>query len=85
MLMFEPQVDMRRRIVVIEDSPADVNLLQIAFDKKASGLDVEVIPDGVQAAAYFEKAAANGGTDCDLVLLDLNVPIINGFEILERI
>jgi len=82
--MFENLSD-AGRIVVIEDSPADANLLRIALEKKGLRLDVQVIADGVQAVAYFEKSAANGGADCDLVLLDLNVPIINGFEILERI
>ena len=73
-----------RRIVVIEDSAADANLLRIALEKTGSRLDIHVIADGMQALAYFENAATVG-IDCDLVLLDLNVPIINGFEILERI
>ena len=74
------------RIVVIEASPADANLLQIALEKTGLRLDIQIIADGMQALAYFESAAtAQAGVDCDLVLLDLNIPIISGFEILERI
>jgi|SRR6266536_1812639 len=83
--MFENPAE-PRRIVVIEDSPDDANLLRIALEKTGLRLDIQIIADGMQALAYFESAAtAQTGVDCDLVLLDLNIPIINGFEILERI
>jgi two-component system, chemotaxis family, response regulator Rcp1 len=82
--MFEVASD-ARRIVVIEDSPADANLLRIALEKAGARLEIQVIADGMQALAYFESAASKNRLDSDLVLLDLNVPIINGFEILERI
>jgi two-component system, chemotaxis family, response regulator Rcp1 len=71
-------------IVVIDDSPADTDLLRIALDEIGLRVDVRVIADGVQALAYFDNSAKMG-LDCDLVLLDLNIPIINGFEILERV
>jgi len=75
-----------RRIVVVEDNPADAKLFQMALEKAGLRLEIQVITDGMQAWSYFEKAAvSNRGIDCDLVLLDLNVPIMNGFEILERI
>jgi len=74
-----------RRILVIEDSAADAHLLRMAFEKTGLRVDIEVIADGMQALKYFESSKSKAGPDCDLVLLDLNVPIINGFEILERI
>jgi CheY-like chemotaxis protein len=57
----------------------------LAFEKTGLRLEIQVIADGMQALSYFNAASSVSGPDCDLVLLDLNVPIINGFEILERI
>jgi two-component system, chemotaxis family, response regulator Rcp1 len=73
-----------RRIVVIDDNPADTNLLRIAPEEAGSRLEVQVIADGMQALDYFENAA-KAGLDCDLVLLDLNIPVIDGFEILKQV
>ena len=46
--------------------------------------DIDVLEDGFKAMEYLR--AGNGhGPRCDLVLLDLNLPGISGFEVLECI
>ena len=67
-------------ILVIEDNPTDVFLVQEAL--KASGVphEMSVIPDG--EAAIDRSASAEPAPD--LIILDLHLPKYSGFEILEH-
>lgn len=67
-------------IVLVEDDPADAQMLREALLEAGMPLEIKVIEDGIEAAEYLTHAS-----ECDLVLLDLNVPRLTGFEILERI
>src|SRR5579862_2904618 len=72
-------------ILVVDDSADDVLLLQESFrDLPAVNL-VHAVHDGEQALAYLRRegeyaAARTPG----LVLLDINMPIMNGFEVLAE-
>lgn len=67
-----------RRILVIDDDLAIRVLLQAVL--KRMKFDVELAEDG---AAGLEKM--QGGTVYDLILLDLMMPRLNGYEFIERI
>ncbi|MGZ7080988.1 MAG: response regulator, partial [Thermoanaerobaculia bacterium] len=67
-----------RRILVIDDDLAIRVLLQAVL--KRMKFDVELAEDG---AAGLEKVQQNGGFD--LILLDLMMPRVNGYEFIERI
>jgi CheY-like chemotaxis protein len=73
------------KVLLIEDNEDDVFLLRRAL--KAARLDVEltVLDDGEKALEYFERASqpAANTTLPDLVLLDLKLPYVHGFEVLE--
>ena len=74
------------RIVLLEDNPADAEMLGMALEQAGAATEIKVIADGVEAAEYFETIdAASGPLEFDLVLLDLNLPRMSGFEVLERI
>ena len=74
----------RPRIALVEDSPADAHIFRFALQQTGISLDIDVLEDGFKAMEYL--CAGNGhGPRCDLVLLDLNLPGMSGFEVLERI
>ena len=55
-----------------------------ALQQTGISCDIDVLEDGFKAMEYL--CAGNGhGPRCDLVLLDLNLPGISGFEVLECI
>jgi DNA-binding response OmpR family regulator len=68
---------MERRILVVEDEPAVARGLSDAFGFR--GFSVTVARDGEEALA----AASSGGFD--LILLDLMLPKVSGFTVLERL
>jgi len=67
-----------RRILVIDDDLAIRVLLKAVLKKMQ--FDVELAEDG---AIGLEKVQANGGFD--LILLDLMMPRVNGYEFIEKI
>jgi len=69
------------RLVVIEDNPADVLLLRDALTEAGLNCSLEQYTNGEQALA----AVASMAEAPDLILLDLNLPRVHGFEILKAI
>ncbi len=69
-------------IALIEDNADDEALTLRALKKHGIANDIVVLRDGVEALAFLlspDKALP------DLVLLDLNLPRINGLEVLQRL
>jgi CheY-like chemotaxis protein len=72
-------------VLLVEDNEDDVFLMQRAL--KAARLDVTltVMDDGEKALEYLERVAQGQAPRPDLVLLDLKLPYVHGFEVLEFI
>ncbi len=68
------------RILLVEDNPADAQMLQTSLVKTGLPLEIIRIEDGEKAIEYL---AANPRSD--IVLLDLNLPRVGGYEVLEYI
>jgi CheY-like chemotaxis protein len=78
------QPQQRVKILLIDDSEADVYLFQEAFRAVQSLHELDIVRDGEQALQYLLAAAVNAILPA-LVMLDLNLPKMDGFEILRAI
>ncbi len=71
-------------ILVIDDNPADIELIELGFETNEVAVRIDQASDGIQAQEKLRQLAAAG--DCpQLILLDLNMPRANGFEVMQFI
>jgi len=68
---------MTARVLVVDDVPANVRLLEARLS--AEYFDVVTAMNGAEALAICERA------ECDLVLLDVMMPDMDGFEVCRRL
>lgn len=80
---------MAKTILLVEDSPEAVELSKGAFSECGSGAELVVAYDGEDALEWLFGTGRHEGrrpeSRPDIVFLDLKLPKINGFEVLERI
>ena len=77
-----------RAILLVEDNPDDELLMLRALAKNGMAGEVVVARDGVEALDFlFPPGHAGRSEDAmpRLILLDLKLPRLNGFEVLERV
>jgi CheY-like chemotaxis protein len=67
------------RIVLVEDEPGDVYLLEKALSDRRINYELTCFEDGEQAMQGLSKVIP------DLILVDLNLPRRDGFEVLRSI
>jgi chemotaxis family two-component system response regulator Rcp1 len=73
-------------VLLVEDSPGDVRLTQEAFRGASLKIILHVAPDGVEAMAFLRHQGAHAQSPRpDLILLDLNLPKMDGREVLAHI
>jgi CheY-like chemotaxis protein len=72
-------------IVIVEDNPADVGLVREALVKHSVRCSLTVLTDGERAFQLIDKIERERTPCPDLVLLDLKLPKLGGFEVLERV
>ena len=71
----------RLTVLLVEDSEDDVLIVERAFKTLALGHALHTVSSGEAALERLEQ----GGLRPDLVLLDLNLPGLSGFEVLRRL
>jgi two-component system response regulator len=72
-------------ILLVEDNPDDVMFTLRAFEKNKIFNEVVVAADGEQALEYLLPPDESKALRPALVLLDVNLPKVNGLEVLRRI
>ncbi len=72
---------MSKLVMVIDDSPTVRKIIEVSLRRE--GLDVVSYPDGIEAF----RAITTGQLDClpDLLFLDIELPRMNGFEIVRHL
>ena len=85
-----------KTILLVEDNADDRELMKLAFAEGEIPHNLITVADGIEALNYLQKQVDNRtmvvdssnhstGTMPALVILDLNLPRINGIEVLKRI
>ena len=73
-------------VLLVEDDPGDVLMTREAFADNKVHNNLAVVSNGVDALAYLRKEGEYAdATTPDLVLLDLNLPKMDGREVLAEI
>ena len=73
-------------VLLVEDSPGDVRLTREAFKDANKTIHLHVAVDGVEAMAFLRRVGAHSHAPRpDLILLDLNLPKMDGREVLTLI
>lgn len=84
-----PARDTHREILLVEDNPDDIELTRIAFAEAKIANELTVVHDGAEALDYLFARGSHAGRDPhqlpSIVLLDLNLPKVDGREVLQAI
>jgi CheY-like chemotaxis protein len=74
------------KILLIEDNEGDIILTRRALSKAKMENDINVMRDGYEALKYLRKEGKFQNAETpDLILLDINLPKIDGMEVLKQI
>jgi CheY-like chemotaxis protein len=80
---------LNKLILLVEDNASDEKLTLLAFKNCGVANDIFVVRDGAAALDYIFATGKHAGQDASVlpsvVLLDLNLPKVNGHEVLRRI
>ena len=77
---------MRKIVLLVDDSPGDVRLTKEALLHADAKIELHVAVDGVEAMAFLKNLRPFAGAPRpDLILLDLNLPKMDGREVLAQI
>ena len=85
-----------KNILLVEDNPDDRELMKLAFAREEIPHNLIIVTNGIEALNYLREGDSADESDFDvenrrldflpaLIILDLNLPRIDGIEVLRRI
>jgi two-component system response regulator len=78
-----------KTVLLVEDNPSDIALTQRAFGKSRISNELVVVEDGQEALNYLFGLGPYAGENRPelpaLMLLDLKLPFVDGFEVLRQV
>jgi CheY-like chemotaxis protein len=74
----------RNIVFYADDDLDDLELVKEAFAQYSKGVEVITATDGSKALSYLNNLSKSDTLPC-LVILDINMPVINGKEVLMRL
>jgi CheY-like chemotaxis protein len=73
-------------ILLVEDNAGDILLTTEAFREGDTLTRLSIVEDGEEALKFLAKEFPYENEECpDLILLDINLPKVNGLEVLEHV
>lgn len=73
-------------ILLVEDNEGDIILTREALGEVGAIKDISVVKDGKEALNYlFKKGSFENAVQPDLILLDINLPKVDGKQVLKQI
>jgi chemotaxis family two-component system response regulator Rcp1 len=75
----------RALVLLVEDNPADANLVEEALLEAEVNCGLQIVGDGMKALEFITLVEGNKTPCPDLILLDLNLPRLSGEEVLKRL
>ena len=73
-------------ILLVEDNDGDIMLTLDGFEECKVKTEISVVKNGKEALDFlFKRGAFNDAQSPDLILLDINLPVFNGHEVLRQI
>ena len=76
----------RLEVLIVEDNPGDALLISELMEEIGLSIHASIAKNGQMALDIFKEGGVQSGLPTpDLVILDLNLPKVNGFEVLAHI